>query len=209
MRLLADSIRRRLDARFAAIRSLDPKAVLPEAERWSHTVEAVRPGGFLRWQDQVWRVEALHRYVEAPSWTWHELELVSLSTGWTTWLEWEKDDVVQVTATLARLPVAELVDGAERGLDAQILHRLVGQDAFEKEGRDTLVWRGALATYDDSGKATFFRDCGDVGEPVWTAEFTTIGNRFIALEMWDGGDVDAFLCEPVRLDAIEILSLGA
>ena len=83
---------RRIDRQFDAVRAM-PEPI-PPRDRYRHGIEDVRQGGYLRCAGQLYQVVTISAYREKAE-SWSELELFSLTSGGTTYLEWEKDDEVE------------------------------------------------------------------------------------------------------------------
>ena len=90
---------RRIETQFDAIRAM-PTPIAPH-ERHRVTIEDVKEGGYVRVAGELHRVVQLSRYEEKKS-RWYELELLGLQSGEKLYVEWERDDEVEVSVNQPR-----------------------------------------------------------------------------------------------------------
>ena len=190
---------RQLDRQFDAIRAMpDP---IPARERYRHTIEDVVVGAYLRVGREIHRIESANLYREKGS-QWTELELLGLESGETVWVEWEKDDEVEVSVSGRELSLSDLGVSSDQ----------VEEMSEAESGR--ISFEGKSFHYDDDYGAQFHRDGGDASEPVYFYDFETPDERFcLSVEEWgsaaDGYEYVAFVSEYIEPDTIEIVALPA
>lgn len=198
--LLSPDRRRRYDEQFAAIRRM-PEPIRPE-KRFEHSIEDVRPGGYIRFEGKSFRVEGTNEY-EREGFRWPELILFRLNDGETVYLEWEKEDEVSVFVTRQKLTFAEVgLQNKER----------LWEISEEEEGEARLDGR-VFEYHEDSG-VRFFRDGEGEGEPFHQYLFGEDGGRaFVAIEEWgdddEGYEHSLVLSEYLDPRKIEVLATGA
>lgn len=176
---LSPSEQRGLDARLAAIRSMPTP--IPASERYKYTIETVEKGGFFKLDGLTYRVQARNAYREGEgpnAWEWWELELLCLQNGETTFIEWEKDDKVEVSMTLRKLSWKDLRDDEGGKVEEDDLENIVKEE-------DDLVYEKTTFEYDDDSQAIFFRDGEEgEGEPVWIVDFEAKDGTKLTIEEW-------------------------
>ncbi|MFQ5796084.1 MAG: DUF4178 domain-containing protein [Candidatus Bipolaricaulia bacterium] len=213
MATLDNAMKRRLDTQFAAIRSLNPSRLIAEGERYRYTIERVQTGGFIRFNGKTHRIEAVGRYQEADESfehttdnEWFELRLFCLETGETVYLEWEKDDEVEISITTDTLKFSELRDDEGESIDDDDLDQI----ADEKED---IVYRGQTFSYEDDYAATYYGDDDKEGERAYFYDFVA-RDKTLTIEEWvvdlerDKYDYRIYLSENIDPDAIEVLAVG-
>lgn len=198
--------------RKAAIRSLDPAAILPRRERHLHTVEDLKQGAFLRFGGTAYKVTGVSTYMEMDEAfrkptgeSWQELTLLSLADGTIHYLECEKDDELEIYLTIRSLRFPDLRDDAGEGIDKDDLEDLV-------EEEDPVFLGGKKFSYDDDYAARYKRGGeGRKGELVRFYDFCADDGECITIEAWkdgDGFDHELFLSRQLGSAEIEIISLG-
>lgn len=200
MALLQPELRRRYDEQFAAIRKLS--APVPADKRFERSIEEVGAGGFLRFENNSYRVESINSY-EREGFRWPELVLFCLRDGSTTYLEWEKEDEVSVFVTRRKLTFAE----------AGLVNKERLWEISENESGQAR-WKGRTFEYHEDSPVRFFRDGQGEGTPFHQYLFAEDGRKaFIAVEEWgdddEGYEHNLALSEYLNPRAIEVLSTGA
>jgi hypothetical protein len=189
---------RRIDRQFDAVRTM-PEPI-PPRERYQHGIEDVREGGYLRCAGQLYQVVGISEYRERGE-SWSELEVFSLTSGGTTYLEWEKDDEVEISLNGPELSLSEI------GVSADQVEAM----SEEEEGR--ISFDGRSYHYDDDYGATYFRGDAAEGEKVYFYDFETKDEKYcLTVEEWGdesaGYEYVAFVSEYIEPDAIEVLVLA-
>ena len=147
---------RRLDRQFDAIRAM-PQPI-PPRERYRHGIEDVGEGAYLRVGDECHCVESINEYREKKS-RWHELELFGLTSGRTSYLEWEKDDEIEISVNGPELSLADVEVSADD----------VEEMSEEEEGQ--ITFEGRTYHYDDDYGATYPRSGSSEGVKVHFYDF--------------------------------------
>ena len=191
-------LQRRLDRQFDAVRSMPPP--VSPVERYRIGVEDLRRGGYFRIREVVYRVEAVSEYREKKE-CWHELECLAIQSGTTVFIEWEKDDEVEVSLNGPPLPLREL------GVTPDQI------EAMSDEERGSIRHGGKAFHYDDDYAATYHRDGGTEGERVYFYDFETKDEQWgLSVEEWgskqDGFEYQAYVSEYLPADAVEVLVVG-
>ncbi len=202
--------------RLEAIRGLKP---LSESERRQYTVKDVAVGGYLSIGGEVFKVLSIGKYLDTKwdfrpkkqqYWT-YELELLSLKTGETSFLEWYEDDEIEMWLTEQEVRLREL-----RSDYGKVSRELLEYFADEEEG--DIEWKGKTFYYDDEEtySALYFRDAFDPdmeGVPVRFFAFEAGDGTTLTIEMWydDTSDSrperEAFTGRTVRSSEVEVLQL--
>ncbi len=189
---------RRIDRQFDALRAM-PEPI-PPRERYRYGIEDVREGGFLRCAGELYQVVSISEYREKAE-SWAELEVFSLTSGGTTYLEWEKDDEVEISLNGPELSLSDI------GVSADQVEAM----SEEEEGR--ISFGGRSYHYDDDYGATYFRGDDKEGEKVYFYDFETKDEKYcLTVEEWGdesaGYEYVAFVSEYVEPDAIEVVVLA-
>lgn len=194
---------RQLDQQFAALRQM-PKPI-PVQERHRYSVEqgisAVSAGEFLKIGDALYRVSDENHYAEGRD-RWHELVLYCIQTGETTYLEWEKDDVVELDLTIRAVSLKEL------GVRADTIEEM----SEEEEGE--IRFDGRTFLYEDDYRAYFSRGASSDREEVYVYEFEAAdGALRLTVEEWgddkSGYDYEAFISRPLEHHEVEFIALAS
>lgn len=189
---------RQMEKQFDAIRAMP--APIPKAERHRHTIENAREGGYLRIAGELYRVALVSHYQEKKS-RWYELELFGLASGETRYVEWERDDEVEVSINEPKRKLRDL------GLDADEI------EAMSDEEKGSIRFDGRTFHYDDDYGAVFFRGGEGEGEKVYSYDFETSDERYcLTVEEWgsesEGYEYEVYVSEYVDVDAVEVLATG-
>lgn len=189
---------RRIDRQFDAIRAMPPP--IPARERYRHGIEDVGVGSYLRCAGHLYRVESIDEYREKGG-QWFELECFGVTSGRTTYLEWEKDDEIEVCLNGAEVSLAQL--GVSADQVEEMSDRESGRIAFD----------GRSYHYDDDYGATYFRGGRGEGEPVYFYDFETKDEKYcLSVEEWgdasSGFEYLAYTGEYLEPDAVEVVVLS-
>jgi hypothetical protein len=206
------AIRIKYDGVFATIRTINPLSVIIESQRYASTIDQVKKGGCIRFDDKTFVVTELSHYRDCNAGfkkptgkPWYELKLFCLETGETVYLEWEKDDEVEVWVTTAEINFTGLYDKDGQPLTADMLDRIVDKEsAVSREI--------ARYEYDDDYPCLYYRDGQGDGEPVFMYEFAAGKDSQLSFEKWAGengkSDWQVFLSKQISSKSIEVISLG-
>ena len=193
--------------------------VIPARERYRHGIEELSVDAYLRVGGQPQRVVSVSHYQEKES-RWYELELFGLETGTTTYVEWEKDDEVEIALNGPELSLGDL------GLTADEVEEMSDAES------GSISHAGRTYHYDDDYGATYHRDstaagfgegsaagsgkgaAARSGEKVYFYDFETSDERYcLTIEEWgdeqQGYEYGVFVSEYLEPDAIEVLALGS
>ena len=197
--LLQPAERARYDEQFVAIRRM--LAPIPHAERFRATIEAVRIGGYIRFEGRTYEVKGLNTY-ERDGARWPELVLYRLNDGSTQYLEWEKEDEVSVYVSRETLSFEKV---GLRGKE----HLWEISDAEEGE----VQYKGKKYPYHEDSRVTFFRDSGASGTPFHQYLFSSPDRReFVGVEEWgdddEGYEHNVILSTYLDPRAIEVIVKG-
>ncbi len=142
-----------------------------------HTVDKIRPAGVLKIGAEVYVVDRMHKYTEGKKWEWFELQLTGVSTGDMIFLEWEKDDGLNLALwTISGLPLNSV-----RLNPSQL-------EAFDDDEEGYFVYDSEKFVYDESDEAVFYADCSNDSEPFYYWDFSGAeGRRLIGVENWSEG----------------------
>lgn len=203
-----------LSQRLAAIRGLNP---LPTQERRTLDITTIKKGGYLELDSQSWKVNNIFLYLDVK-WSnfkhrkkdyWvTELELYSLNTGKTMYVEWEIDDELEVCQTDALVKMRDIQ------FDGKSLSRAdLDYIADEEEGEVT--HNGVRYEYseDDTWAGLFIKSHGSKdGIPMRAYEFESDKGQFLTIETWhedddERPDREAFLSHQIDSHDITILQI--
>jgi Holliday junction resolvase len=215
--MLDQAERSRFDARFAALFSVNPEAVVPSAERHALSITKVGVGGVIRIASEVFVVQKTATYTEtdakfkvAKDYQVTELVLFSLKTGETRYIEWSVDDEVEISFTERKLGRSDLGrftydDGEAIDLDDM-------DEIAENEWE--VVLNGKTYDYDDDWPARYVASDGRKS-CVYFYEFGTSEMGWLTVEAWsnDGKEAgeweyEVFVSRNLAAASVEIISLG-
>lgn len=200
--------------RLAAIRGLNP---LPSIEQNKLDITNLKKGGYLELDGQTWRVNNIFLYLDVK---WDnfkprkkdywvtELELFSLETGKTTYIEWEIDDELEVCQT------DSLVKMRDIKFNGKSLSR-TDLDYIADEEEGTVSFNGADYAYseDDTWAGRFIKANGSKdGIPMRAYEFESDDDTFLTIETWheeddERPDREAFTSHQINSKTISILQV--
>lgn len=201
--------------RLAAIRGLNP---LSAAEQSKLDITGLKKGGYLELDKQTWKVSNVFLYLDVK---WDnfkprkkdywvtELELFSLETGKTMYVEWEIDDELEVCQTDALVKMRDIkFEG--KSLSRADLEYI----ADEEEG--TVSYQGIDYAYseDDTWAGRFTKDKGvKDGIPMRAYEFESADDTSLTIETWHEDDDDrpqreAFISHQIKSKTIAVLQVG-
>ena len=149
-------------------------------------------------EDLELKVMRKHMYQEGD-YFWYELECIK-GDGEKAWVEVEDDDNIVTSIVLKKLKISE-VPG--------VTPEKLAHDDDEESGK--VVYLSKQFNYEDSGNATFFRDCEDTkAEKLYYWDYKS-GNYLFSVERWGSGDetsYEAYYSQIVKPLSITIYSLG-
>ncbi len=149
-------------------------------------------------EDLELKVMRKHMYQEGD-YFWYELECIK-GDGEKAWVEVEDDDNIVTSIVLKKLKISE-VPG--------VTPEKLAHDDDEESGK--VVYLSKQFNYEDSGNATFFRDCEDTkAEKLYYWDYKS-GNYLFSVERWGSGDetsFEAYFSQVVKPLSITIYSLG-
>lgn len=205
-----------LSKRLTAIRGLNP---LPNQERHTLDITAIKQGGYLELDKQTWKVSNIFLYLDVK-WSnfqprkkdyWvTELELYSLNTGKTLYVEWEIDDELEICQTDALVKMRDIefegkslrrsdLDYIADEEEGEVTHNGVRYEYSEDD-----TWAGLFIKVHDSKE----------GIPMRAYEFESKDGKFLTIEAWheDGDerpDREAFLSHQIDSQTIGVLQIGS
>jgi len=200
--------------RLEAIRGLNP---MTEKSRASFDITAIKKGGYLDLNGQTWKVVNVFMYLDVK---WDnfkrrkndywitELELFSLNTGESIYIEWEIDDELEICQTDALIKMRD-IKFSGKSLSRTDLEYI----ADEEEGDVTVNGKTYSYSEDDTWAGLFFKRIGDKdGIPMRAYEFESDSGKCLTVETWhedddDRPDREAFLSHPIKSHAITVLQI--
>ena len=173
--LLQPAERARFDQQFALVREMPPP--IPEEERFRASIEDVGVGGYIRFEDDSYRVTGKNHY-EREGVRWPELILYRLNDGTTQYLEWEKEDAISIYVSRETLSFGEV------GLrDKEHLWKMA------EDGEGAVRYGGKSFRYHEDSAVSFFRDGSSESKPFHQYLFANENRKvFVGVEEW--GDED-------------------
>jgi hypothetical protein len=216
MTLLDGATMRSYAKRFDAIRQLPPDMLIPEGDRWKHTIKDLKEGGFIRYGGRTYLVVQVGRYDEVKDddtfskktgFKAFEHKLFCIDTGELANIEWEEDDKLEISITTGEVSFRELRDDGNEAIDEDDLDQIV-------EDEDSIFFRGREFAYDDDWASVYYTGKGRKGENVFMYEFVAEDGSgdCLTIEEWgSGSDKEEYQIFTSRLageNEIEILCLG-
>lgn len=203
--------------RLAAIRGLNP---LSSSEQAKLNIKALKKGGYLELNDQTWKVNNIFLYLDVK---WDnfkprkkdywvtELELFSLETGETIYVEWEFDDELEVSQTDALVKMRDIkFEG--KSLSRKDLEYI----ADEEEGDVTYNDVTYYYSEEDTWAGRFIKANGSKdGIPMRSYEFESEDEKtFLTIETWHEDDDErpqreAFISHEISSKSINVLQVSS
>ena len=201
--------------RLAAIRGLNPLSL---ADRTKLDITSLKKGGYLELDEQTWKVTNIFLYLDVK---WKnfkprkndywvtELELLSLETGKTMYIEWEIDDELEVCQT------DSLVKMRDIKFEGKSLSR-ADLDYIADEEEGTVTYNGVEYAYseDDTWAGRFIKANGSKdGIPMRAYEFESENETFLTIETWhedddERPDREAFISHQISNKAVSVLQIN-
>lgn len=171
--------------------------LIPTEARAKLNIKNLKEGSFLKLKGELFKVKAIFTY-SAGKEKWYEYELFSISTGKTTYIEYEEDDKIDMYVTIDSFNIRDLpvsIDDIEYMAD-------------EEDG--SFKFKGETFFYEDDYKASFSRN-GE-SEKVYLYEFSNEKeNTFVTIEEWgsdqEGYDYKVHISTYLQDSDLEIISL--
>lgn len=202
--------------RLAAIRGLNP---LPDAEKKQLDITKLKKGGYLELDDQTWKITNVFLYLDVK---WDdfkprkkdywvtELELFSLETGQSIFVEWEIDDKLEVCQTDSLVKIRDIQ------FDGKTISR-ADLDYIADEEEGTVIYQGVDYFYseDDTWAGRFIKaDGSKEGIPMRSYEFESDSDTFLTIETWHEDDDErpqreAFISHEIKSKSISVLQVEA
>ena len=138
------------------------------------------------------KVIAKHLYQEGDFY-WYELEC-DKGEGEKVWIDVEDDDETIVTLTLKKMTLSQL------GVTQFQL------DKIDDEEEGSIRYNGINYHYKESDNAVFYRYCDDKNpEKLYYWDFEN-GNYTVSVEKWGENEYQAFFCQKMLPNQVEVLS---
>jgi len=216
--------RTNFDQRFHHIRAIDPESVIPTGQRSGHDLSQVRKGGVFSYAGNTYRVTAVATYTETkddfkpkknPD-VATELTLFCLETAQTHYIEWLRDDELEIYFTERKISRKQLGTHLKYD-DGEVVDLDDMDEVAEKEWE--LFFDGEEFPYDDDGAAMFRSDDGRESH-VYSYDFGDEDRgRWLTVEAWtddpdsDTGtdtdwDYEVYLSITVPPNQIQVMALG-
>ncbi len=201
----------RLHSQLDAARRLNNP--IPRTDRFKTSITEVGVNGFLRFGGKCYCVTELAVYTETDEnfsrkngAKTKELTLFCIETGETTYLEWTKDDRVEIYVTIRELSVQELRRQSRDAFRIADVHDIVDDE-------ESLLFEGTSFHYDDDWASFYERGGEKKKERVNFFEFWCGSLRkSVTIEIWENPtgerDHEIFLSGELLVSDLEIISLG-
>lgn len=201
--------------KLKALRSLE---VLPESEQSKLDIKSVKLGGFIELNNDTWKVVNYFSYLDVK-WTnfakrkkdyWViELEILSLTTGEKTFIEWEVDDELEIS----------VIDSLIKMRDIQFNKKALTRSDIsyiEDEEEGEVIVNGTTYHYsdDDSSASLFYSNEQDAknksnASSIRMYEFESDDEECLTIEMWHDNEEkagrEAFISHAIKTNDIKIL----
>ncbi len=204
--------------RLTAIRGLNP---MVEKARTGFDITSINQGGYIELNDQTWKVINKFKYLDVK-WSsfkrrktdyWvTELELFSLNTGESIYIEWERDDTLEICQTDAVLKLRDIKYNGK-----SIKQKDLEAIADEEEGEVVVNGTSYAYSEDDTWAGLFFKDTSDNdGIPMRAYEFESSNGDYLTVETWheddhegddNRPDREAFLSHDITQQSMAILQI--
>jgi len=200
--------------RLKAIRGLNPVA---EKDRSQLDITSLNKGGYIDLNGETWKVINKSMYLDVK---WNnfkrrkndywitELELFSLNTGESTYIEWEIDDNLEICQTDAMIKLRDIQYNG-KNINRKDLEYI----ADEEEGEVSVDGTTYAYSEDDTWAGLFYKDTTEKeGIPMRAYEFEANNGKCLTVETWhedndDRPEREAFLSHPIKSQSIVVLQI--
>lgn len=199
-----------LNERFALIRKLEQKAIIPTPERTGLTFQDAGRNAFFQYQKKTYVIRDVARYEESDEayqkktgYVVYELTCLCIETGETVYWEWEYDDDLEIAVTLERFSFRDVADEKGTPVDEDDLDQIA-------DDRDMIVVKGEKFWYEDDWAAVYTKE--NRSENVYMYEFENQDHtKFLTIEEWSGsrkGQYQIYSSIPIPAGQIDLISKG-
>ncbi len=196
--------------RISTIRTLKKDHLVSGNEKALLSIKDVGTHSFFEYLGNTYFVKSLNKYEETSDdfkskkgYFIYELNCLCLETGQIVYFEWEFDDALEISLTLARFSFRDLKDDAGEGIDEDDLDQIV-------EDKDVIVINGEKFWYEDDWASVYYR--GTKQEKVYMYEFENESQtKFLTIEEWSGSgkeEYQIYTSSPVTPTSINIITKG-
>ena len=194
-----------------AIKTLIP---IKSSDRYKYSITNIKKGGFISLNKELWQVKKVYRYLDVKWSSFKkqdedyyvtELELFSIDSGKTIYVEWEYDDSLEIYETIKEIKLRDI-----KYKDKAIKKSDLEEIADEEEG--DIIYNGVTYYYNDdaSWAALFYEDNNDA-TPVRFYEFDNDNGVNLTIEVWyddiEKSSREAFLSKDISKEKIEVIQL--
>lgn len=166
---------------------------LPPDKRLKQSIKKLADGQIIRIKGIAYKVVEKNKYRE-KKWEWYEYKLFSLADGATIFLEWEEDDILEVSI------YDRFISFNDTGLTKKDL------DIFDDDEKGDFVFQGELFRYDESDQAVYHKAMAKEGDEFYYWSFESKdGKKYLSVEKWDE-EYEVCLGYPVDPADIEIIT---
>jgi len=191
------------------IRGIHPNAYAPQGT----SITELSAGGYIEFGGAYYHLVTVSRYLDVK-WNnfkkrkndyWvYELQLVDLMTSEVRWIEWEYDDELEITETLARIALREISHKGQT-----ITLSALAEIAENESGQVTYQGKTYDYVEDDAWAALYYKTEESEPAAVRMFEFTSADNQYLTIEAWDNEDDrpdrEAFLSKPLSSSSIQVV----
>jgi len=196
--------------RLSTIRTLKKDHLVSGNEKALLSIKDVGTHSFFEYLGNTYFVKSLNKYEETSDdfkskkgYFIYELNCLCLETGRIVYFEWEFDDELEISMTLARFSFRDLKDDAGEGIDEDDLDQIADE-------KDVIVINGEKFWYEDDWASVYYR--GTKQEKVYMYEFENESQtKFLTIEEWSGSgkeEYQIYTSIPVHQDSINIITKG-
>jgi len=205
------SSKKKFAKRLQNLRCLSPNDLLPEQERYTHSIMELKPGGFIKFENSVFRVKDISTYRETDTTYRKELgsimvgvKLFCVNTGDMITMSMKDDTVITAGLTTRQVRFKELDSYSGDRLDEDDLDQICSDE-------DAVYYYGDGYHYNNDWAARHYKGGDTEGEPVYIYGFAAEDGTYLRIEKRMVGDrekYEVYLNRTIDPDSIEILALG-
>jgi len=168
-------------------------------DRFNFDITNLKIGSFVKINKAYCVVKNIFTYKDSDS-SWFELELFSILTAETIFIEYEVDDIIEIFITTDVIKMRDLPVSFDD----------IEEISEEEDGE--FDYKGETFYYEDDYKAKFYRTPESKKEKVYFYEFENdASTKFLTVEEWgndsDGYEYKAYISKKLDSSSLEVISI--
>lgn len=165
---------------------------IAKEDRYSQSVKKLAHGSVFKIGEVHYLVSGSRSKYNQKGYEWFEYKVIALTgpeLGEIHYFEWEEDDELELSLSYQKLTIAAVE---------------LDNESPEKARRAKVD--GNSYQRDEKYTAKYYRDESGAGEKVMMVEFVGKKNKNLTIEIWESGETEVWLSQPIAPASIQILT---